>query len=74
MGRFSRSSETQNGGRPWPGATHEAYSATRVMGTGIATGQAAGTAAALALKQKKTTRQLRVAELQEALRSQGVVI
>lgn len=56
------------------GATHEAYSATRVMGTGIATGQAAGTAAALALKQKKTTRQLRVAELQEALRSQGVVI
>lgn len=44
------------------------------MGTGIATGQAAGTAAALALKQKKTTRQLRVAELQEALRSQGVVI
>jgi hypothetical protein len=56
------------------GATHEAYSATRVMGTGIATGQAAGTAAALAVKNKQTPRELPVAKIQEALRSQGVVI
>jgi len=56
------------------GATHEAYSATRVMGTGIATGQAVGAAAALAVKGKQTTRQVKMDTLQSALRSQGVII
>jgi hypothetical protein len=56
------------------GATHEAYSATRVMGTGIATGQAVGTAGALAAKTGRTTRDLKIAELQRTLRSQGAII
>lgn len=56
------------------GTTHEAYSATRVMGTGIATGQAAGTAAALAVKNSQTTRQVKIDQLQNTLRSQGVII
>jgi len=56
------------------GATHEAYSATRVMGTGIATGQAVGTAAALAVKGKQTTRQVKTEALQSTLRSQGVIV
>ncbi len=56
------------------GATHEAYSATRVMGTGIATGQAAGTAAALAVRNQQTTRQVQLAKLRNTLQSQGVVL
>ncbi|MBN1345513.1 MAG: FAD-dependent oxidoreductase [Phycisphaerae bacterium] len=56
------------------GSTQEAYSATRVMGTGIATGQAAGTAAALAVRSKRTAREVPIKQLQETLRSQGVVI
>ena len=56
------------------GTTQEAYSATRVMGTGIATGQAAGTAAALAIKKRTGARQVNISELKETLRSQSVVI
>ena len=56
------------------GTDHEAYSATRVMGTGIATGQAAGTAAALAVRKGASTREIDVKQLRETLRSQGVVL
>lgn len=56
------------------GTTHEAYSATRVMGTGIATGQASGTAAALAVQGGKTTRQVSIDHLRSVLQSQGVVL
>jgi len=57
------------------GADHYGHSATRVMGTGIATGQAAGTAAALILRQKlDASLNLEVSLLQKTLREQGVVI
>lgn len=57
------------------GADHEGHSAIRVMGTGIATGQAAGTAAALALRSGVARMaELDVSNLQAVLRRQGVVI
>ncbi len=54
------------------GATHEGHGATRVMGTGIATGQAAGTAAAIAAREGISAKDVDIAHLQQALRSQGV--
>ena len=56
------------------GADHEAYSATRVMGTGMATGQASGTAAALAVQRKQTARDVDMGLLQDTLRGQDVTI
>lgn len=56
------------------GADHEGHSATRVMGTGIATGQAAGLAVSLALKHSCIPREIDIILLQNALRGQGVVI
>lgn len=56
------------------GADHVGHSATRVMGTGIATGQAAGTAAALCASKKSATSSQDIPLLQSTLRSQNVLI
>jgi hypothetical protein len=61
------------GGRPIS-ATHEAAGSLRVMPPAFATGQAAGTAAALAAKKQVTPRQLDYKELQRTLISQKVVL
>ncbi len=53
-------------------ADHDALASTRVMGTCLALGQAAGTAAALAARQQQTTRELDVGRVQAALRDAGV--
>jgi NADPH-dependent 2,4-dienoyl-CoA reductase/sulfur reductase-like enzyme len=51
--------------------THEAHSSYRVMPIVMATGQAAGIAAALAAKQGRTPRQVSVREVQRELVRQG---
>jgi len=57
------------------GADHHGHSATRVMGTGIATGQAAGTAAGIFVKEKlDTPLQVDVSMMQGILRKNKVVI
>lgn len=53
-------------------ATHVAASAGKSMGNCMATGHAAGLAAALAVSRKLQPRELSVAMLQEALRADGV--
>jgi hypothetical protein len=55
-------------------STHIAFSALRMEPVWMATGQAAGTAAALALQAGVPVRQLDVARLQEALVRQGQVL
>jgi ribulose 1,5-bisphosphate synthetase/thiazole synthase len=55
-------------------ATHEALGSARVITSCIATGQAAGTAAALCIKKKCTPRQLDPEELRKTLREQGAII
>lgn len=55
-------------------ATHEAHGSTRVSGTAMALGEAAGTAAAMACNLGTTPRQLRVPELQERLLKQGSIL
>lgn len=55
-------------------ATHEAQGSTRVMGPGIATGQAAGTAAALALAAGRLPRHVDVAALQTELEREGALL
>ncbi len=55
-------------------ATHEAQASTRVMGPGIATGQAAGTAAALALLGGRSPREVDVAALQTELEQEGALL
>jgi hypothetical protein len=57
-------------GRPIS-ATHEAHSSLRIMPICIAIGQAAGTAAALCVKEGAAPRVLDVSLLQSTLRSQG---
>ncbi|MCD6169814.1 MAG: FAD-dependent oxidoreductase [Candidatus Latescibacteria bacterium] len=57
-------------GRPIS-ATHEAHSAIRIMPQCMAIGQAAGTAAALALQTGVPPRKVGIAQLQTALISQG---
>jgi hypothetical protein len=54
--------------------THEAQGSTRVMGPGIATGQAAGTAAALALETNRSPHQIDVAVLQSRLEAEGALL
>ena len=54
--------------------THVALGSIRVMAPCIAMGEAAGTAAALSLKQGTTPRQLDPAALQAQLRSQGGIL
>jgi hypothetical protein len=58
------------GGRPIS-ATHEAHSAIRVQPIAIAIGQAAGTAAALCVKDNVSPREIQVGKVQQSLQSQG---
>jgi hypothetical protein len=53
-------------------ASHEGAAAGKSMGNCIATGHAAGIAAALSLTSKKTPREVSVPKIQEALRNDGV--
>ncbi len=53
---------------------HVAHSSTRIQGTCIMTGQAAGTAAALSLKENVSPCELDVKKLQSILRNDGVNI
>ena len=55
-------------------ATHEAHASARVMGTCMALGQAAGTAAALSVKDSLTPRALDRKKLLAALEAQGAMI
>ena len=55
-------------------ATHEAMAATRVMPPAFALGEAAGTAAALALEHRTSPRRLDVALLQRTLVRQGAYL
>ena len=57
-------------GRPIS-STHEAHSSLRIMPICMAIGQAAGTAAALSLREGVTTRAVNTGLLQSTLRSQG---
>jgi hypothetical protein len=58
------------GGRPIS-ATHEAHSAIRVQPIAMAIGQAAGTAAAICIREKVAPRQVNVRKVQESLNRQG---
>ncbi len=60
-------------GRPIS-TTHEAHSATRIQPVASATGQAAGAAAALCLRDGALPRQADIPALQAALRAQGVIL
>ena len=51
--------------------THEAHSSYRVMPVSMATGQAAGVCAALAVRRKKTPRSVRAEDVQDELIRQG---
>jgi hypothetical protein len=55
-------------------ATHAAHSSTRVAATCMALGHAAGTAAALSVKNNTAPRRLRTKELQNLLQDQGAAI
>ena len=55
-------------------ATHEALAAIRVMPPSFAMGQAAGTAAAIAVRNAVSPREVSVAELQHALADQGAYL
>ncbi|HDN63082.1 MAG TPA: FAD-dependent oxidoreductase [Candidatus Bathyarchaeota archaeon] len=55
-------------------ATHEGMASARTAVTCMATGQAAGTAAALSVKEGVTPRRLDVSKLQKTLREQGVIL
>ena len=55
-------------------ATHDAHASARSAGPAMAMGQAAGMAAALAVAQSKTARDVDVAQLQTALREIGALV
>lgn len=55
-------------------ASGDAWEATRVIPPAVLTGQAAGTAAAMAIKQKCTVSNISVPELQRKLQRDGVLI
>ncbi|MDI7274737.1 MAG: FAD-dependent oxidoreductase, partial [Anaerolineae bacterium] len=55
-------------------ATHEGMAGSRVMGTCIAIGQAAGTAAALAVRRGRSPREVDVAELRRSLAADGALV
>ncbi len=54
--------------------THRAHGSTRVPGTSLATGQAAGVAAALAVRSGQTPRTVGIEALRDALRRQGAMV
>jgi len=54
--------------------THRAHGSTRVPGTSLATGQAAGVAAALASRKGISLRTLDISELRTILQSQGGIV
>lgn len=54
--------------------THRAHGSTRVPGTSLATGHAAGAAAALAAREDTSPRKIRISELHELLKSQGAIL
>jgi hypothetical protein len=54
--------------------THEAFATTRLTPSAMATGQAAGTAAALALRQQTLPKNLNIEELQKQLILDGVFL
>jgi len=60
-------------GRPIS-TTHRAHGSTRVPGTSLATGQAAGVAAALAARYRVSPRHIAVRELQRELLQQGAIL
>ncbi len=60
-------------GRPISGS-HEAHASYRVMATCMGTGQAAGTASAMAVRQGTGPRQVSVLELQRRLMEQGAYL
>jgi succinate dehydrogenase/fumarate reductase flavoprotein subunit len=53
-------------------ATHVAASAGKSMGNCVATGHAAGLAAAMSVKKRCLPRELKVGQVQDALRADGV--
>ncbi len=55
-------------------ATHEGMAGARVMGTCMAIGQAAGTAAALAVKHGVSPREVNVEELRRVLKADGALV
>ena len=55
-------------------ADHEGMAGARVMGTCIAIGQAAGTAAALALRDGVGPRDMDIDELRRVLRADGALV
>ncbi len=55
-------------------ATHDAHASVRSMGQCMAMGQAAGTAAALAVTARQTPRRLSMQELQTRLLAEGVLL
>jgi hypothetical protein len=54
--------------------THRAHGSTRVPGTSLATGQAAGVAAALAVRERRPLRELPPGVLQAALRAAAALV
>lgn len=54
--------------------THRAHGSTRVPGTSIATGQAAGVAAALAARERVVPRHVNVSSLRECLLKQNAIV
>jgi hypothetical protein len=55
-------------------ATHEAHGSTRVSGTAMALGQAAGTAAAMACSEASPPRRVAISRLQQRLLEQGTIL
>ena len=55
-------------------ATHDGMAGARVMGTCMAIGEAAGTAAALAVRDGVNPRDVDVAALRQALRGAGMLV
>lgn len=54
--------------------THRAHGSTRVPGTSLATGQAAGVAAALVARDGGTARTVNLDHLQAELHAQGAIV
>ena len=71
LGRFKAGEGLLVGGR-CISATHNGAAAGKSMGNCLATGHAAGLAAALAVKQNCQPRALKVADLHALLRADGV--